>query len=242
MISLDSYVKWVKAHERLVIVAMVLALGAFGFSKWADKSAADAQAKAATAIQVAAVQHDADVKIAAAVAQQTALFNAAQQQHEQEIAQLVEAVASRDAASAKQISVVTQPKTTPEAVADLNAAYGATLPTPLTAEQAGSIPVVDLQQFTVAKIQATTLQGDLADTRKELDTTSQGLTQATALVGALQNQVTGLQTEIKDNDVAAKNEIAAIKKEARKDKIKWFKRGFIVGFLGGLFGGHAVGF
>jgi hypothetical protein len=201
---LDTYLKWFQSHERILVIGLVLAFGYFGLNKWLDKSAMDAAMKAAVAQQVAAVQHDADQKIAAAVAQQTALFEQERQIHDQEIASLVAAVTSRDAATNKKVTQVTSTTTSPEAVADLNTAYGATLPTPLTVTEAGSIPIADLQQFTVAKIEEDTLQSDLADTRKELGSTSLELSSATSLVGSLQNQVTGLQTEIKDNDVAAK--------------------------------------
>ena len=232
---LEQYLKWFKEHERILIIFAVLLVGYFGLNKWLDKSAVDAQIQAATAQQIAQVQHDADAKIAAAVAQQTALFNQAQAQHEQEIASLVAAVASRDAASNQKINQVTQSKDIPQAVADINAVYGATLPTPLTVTEAGSIPLADLQQFAVAKIREGTLQGDLADTRKELDSTSQQLGQATGLVGTLQNQVTGLQTELKDQAAADKKTLDACKATARQGKMKWFKIGFVTGFVTGWF-------
>jgi len=226
--DLGKEYSWLQRHERIVCLALVLVVTAFGINKWLDKSAIDASNKAAVAIQVAAVQHDADQKVAAAIAQQTALFNQEQQAREQEMASLVAAVASRDAASNNRVAVVTQPKTTPQAVADLNSVY--TLPTPLTVEEAGLIPIADLQQFTVAKIQGDTAQADLADTRKELATTTASLSSATSLVGSLQNQVTGLQTELKDVTVAKDAEIASVKAAARKSKRNWFIAGLITGF------------
>lgn len=238
---LDTYLKWFEAHERILIIAMVLALGYFGLNKWLDKSAMDAQMKAAVAQQVAAVQHDADTKIAAAVAQQTALLEQERQQHDAEIAQLVAAVASRDAASSKKVNEVTHSTDINQAVNDLNAAYGNTLPSPLTVAQAGSVPLADLQQFTVAAILEKTAEADLADTQKQLTDKTEELASSTQLVGALQNQVTGLQTELKDVTVADKKALDAAKAEARKGKMKWFKRGFIVGFIGGLITGHAAG-
>ena len=219
---------WLQRHERIVIVALVLTVAAFGINKWLDKSAIEASNKAAVAQQIASVQHDADQKIAAAVAQQTALFNQEQAAREQEMASLVAAVASRDAASTQKITVVSQPKTTPQAVADINSVY--TLPTPLTVEEAGLIPIADLQQFTIAKIQGDTAQADLADTRKELATTTASLSSATGLVGALQNQVTGLNTELKDVTAAKDAEIKAVKTAARKSKRNWFIAGLITGF------------
>lgn len=237
---LDTYLKWFQSHERLILVAVVLTFGYFGLGKWLDKSATDKAMQAAVAQQIASVQHDADQKVAAAVAQQTALFEQERQVHDQEIASLVAAVTSRDTATTKKITQVTSTTTSPEAVADLNTAYGATLPTPLTVTEAGSIPIADLQQFTVAKIEEDTLQSDLADTRKELGSTSLELSSATSLVGSLQNQVTGLQLEIKDNTIASQKQIAAVKADARKGKMTWFKIGFVTGFVSGLWTGHAL--
>ncbi len=226
-VTLEGYITWFKSHERLLVIALVLGVGYLSYGKWLDKSATDAASKAAVALQVAAVQHDADLKVAAAVAQQTALFNQAQAQHEQEMASLVGIMASRDAASTHQIAVVQQPKTTPEAIADLNQTYK--FPTPLTVEQAGTIPTEDIQSFTVAKIQAETATADLADTKTQLASTESLLSSATALVGVKTDQVTGLQTELKTQAAASKAEIASVKAAARKSKFAWFKIGFVSG-------------
>ena len=236
---LESYVKFFQTHERLLIIIVVGGLLFMGWNKWLDKSAMDAKLQAAVAQQIAQVQRDADAKIAASVAQQTALFNQAQVQHEQEIASLVAAVASRDAASYKQVKQVKQSTTTPEAVADLNAAYK-NLPSPLTVDEAASVPLADLQQFTIAAIERDTVKADLSDTKKQLDSTTTQLDSAVSLDTALQGQVTGLQAEIKTNDAAAKKELDSCKADARKGKMTWFKRGFIVGFVAGIFTGHSL--
>lgn len=236
--DLGKEFSWLQRHERMIIVAMVLAVGAFGLNKWLDKSAIDSSNKAAVAQQIATVQHEADVKIAAAIAQQTALFNQEQQVRDQQMASLVAAVASRDAASNQRVIVVQQPKTPTQAVVDLQAAYPKLPNAPIVTDAGATVTTADIQQFTVAKIEGDTAKADLVDTKKELDTTTQGLVSSTALVGALQNQVTGLQTEIKDNNTASKTEIASVKAAARKSKLAWFKGGVVVGFIGGLVVGH----
>jgi hypothetical protein len=233
---LDTYIKWFQSHERILIIALVLGVSYVGYGKWLDKAAIDSVSKAAVAQQVAAVQHDADVKIAAAVAQQTALFNQESLAHEHEMAVLVAAVASRDAASNQQIAAVTQPKTLPQAVADLNAAYK--LPTPLTVEEAGSIPTADIQSFTVAKIEADTAKADLENVQQELASAVYDGDQARNLIGSLTTQVSGLETELTTQATASKAEIAAVKAAARKSKFGWFKAGAVVGFVAGFLAGH----
>ncbi len=235
---LDTYLKWFESHERILIVALVLAVGAFGINKWLDKSAMDANAKAAVTQQIADVQHDADLKIAAAVEQQTTQFNQETVQREATLASLVRQIAARDTDSNQRVLTVTQPRTNAQAIDDLNIAYR--LPIPLTTTEAGSIPIVDLQAFTVAKIQGDTAQADLVDTRKELVTTTTSLASATSLVAALQNQVTGLNTEIKDVSTAKDAEIASVKAKARKSKVGFFKFGFVVGYVAGVITGHYI--
>ena len=236
---LEKYLKFFQAHERLFIITLVLTFALFGWNIWLDKSATDAQNKAAVAQQIAQVQRESDAKIATAVAQQTALFNQAEARYEQEIASLVDAVASRDAASNKQIKQVQQSTTTQQAVADLNDVYR-TLPSPLTVGEAASVPLPDLQAFTTAAIERDTAVADLNDTRTQLDSTKTQLDSSITLNGSLQGQVQGLQTQIKKNDDAAKQELKACQAEARKGKMTWFKRGFIVGFVAGLWTGHSI--
>ena len=71
---LEKYITWFKAHERLLIVALVLGVGVYGFNHWLDKSAVDAQTKAAVAEQVAAEQKSANAQLAAQLQQQMMLF------------------------------------------------------------------------------------------------------------------------------------------------------------------------
>lgn len=242
---LEKYLKLFEAHERVIIITLVLAFAFFGWNKWLDKSAIDAQNKAAVAQQIAQVQRDADAKIATAVAQQTALFNQAQARYEQEIASLVNAVASRDAASTKRVKEVSNPDTTPivamNNLAQAYAPYTFNDPTPITPDGLIEFRVADVQQFTVAEIERQTATADLHDTQTQLDATKTQLDSAVSLTGSLQGQVIGLQTEIKKNDTAAKQELSACQATARKGKMKWFKIGFVTGFIGGLITGHAAG-
>lgn len=233
---LENWIKFFKSHERLIVIALVLGIGYFGLGRILDHSAMVDSNRAAVAAQIASVQHDADVKIAAVVAAQTEQFNAAQQQHEQEMTSIIAAISARDTLSTQKIAVVQQPKTTPEAIADLNQTYK--FPSPLTVEQAGTIPTEDIQSFTVAKIEAETAKADLADTKTQLASTESLLTSATALVGVKTEEVTGLQTELTTQAAASKAEIASVKAAGRKSKFGWFRAGVVVGFVAGVLSGH----
>lgn len=237
---LDTYLKWFQSHERLILVAVVLTFGYFGLGKWLDKSAMDKAMQAAVAQQVAAVQHDADQKIAAAVAQQTALFEQEHLASEKQIASLVATVASRDVASTNKIKDVLDIKSVTDVLSDLAAAYPKINfdPTPVTGNNL-EFPLPVVQQFTAAKIEGDTAKADLDNVQQELATAVYDGDQARTLVGSLQTQVTGLQTEIKDDSIASQKQIAAVKADARKSKMKWFKIGFVTGFASGFFAGHA---
>jgi len=221
-------------HERLILGTMVLAVIMFLGNRWLDKSAADANAKASVAEQSAIVAKQAADKQAVLMQQQIDQFNQRESAREQEMASLVAAVASRDAASSTRIAAVQAPKTPPQAVTDLNAAYPK-LPVPLVPTDSGAnVPVADLQQFTVTKIQGDTCQADLTDTKTELANDEESLKNATSVIN-------GFQTQVADDKIAAITAQTAFDKEkkqlvadARKSRWHWFVSGFTLGFLGRL--------
>ena len=229
---LDRYLVWFKAHERLIVIVLVLGAGSFGYSKWIESSAMDAHAKAAVAEQIAASQKAQADKLAAQLEQQTALFQQSEIQREKEMATLALAIASRDAASSTKIAQVTAPKTPPQAVNDLNAAYPK-LPVPLVPTDAGAnVPTVDLQQFTVAKIEGDTAKADLVDTRNALTHSQDSLSQAVALMKGKDDLLTAKDTEITNNIKACDAEKKDLKAQARKSKWKIFWYGVAAGFIG----------
>jgi hypothetical protein len=82
------------------------------------------------------------------------------------------------------------------------------------------------------------LQGDLKDTQAALGASQGALTQAGTVIADQGKQITGLNLAATDQDKACKAQVAAVKADANKSKWSWFKRGVIVGFLGGLYAGH----
>jgi hypothetical protein len=86
-----------------------------------------------------------------------------------------------------------------------------------------------------------TLQADLKDTTATLQTSEAARTQANTVIADQGTQITGLNLAITDQEKACTLQIKAVKAEARKSKLAWFKRGFITGFISGIFVGHAAG-
>jgi hypothetical protein len=83
------------------------------------------------------------------------------------------------------------------------------------------------------------LTANLADQTKIAQNYQDELQKSDVLANNLNAQITGLNTLVTDNAKACTAQVAAVKADARKGKIKMFKWGFGLGFIAGLFGGHA---
>src|SRR5208337_4183891 len=190
---------WIKQHERIVCLALILLVSGYGLNRVYDVEAARADAK-----YVAALQQVADAKANAAAAalttantqaQYTALVHALAVQN----ASLNASIAQRTASQA-----VTKKTDAALPVAGVAARWNdvaGTLVTP-----SGDTIVVSIQ-----------------DGHKTLD---------------ILELVPVLQANLADQTKACVAQVAAIKADARKGKAKWFKLGFLGGFLTGLYAGH----
>jgi hypothetical protein len=224
-------ISWLKAHENIAIAVLALVLGLYGFNRWTEKSVNDAKAQVAIA-QTAQAQQDASVKaLQAQLTAQTQQFAASQTEMKTEILSLVSAIAQRDAATQSKVVEVSAPKTPTQAIVDLQAAYN--LPAPVTVTGTGAdIPTIDIQQFTVAKLEGVTAASDLKDTVSELTVTQGNLTECNSLVGTLQKAVAQDKTDLDAHDKAAADTLKLTKDEARRGKFKAFWYGFVAGFIG----------
>lgn len=229
---LDTYIKWFESHERLLLVALVMGVGVFGFNHWVDKSAESAANKAAISAQIAEAAKEQDAKNAAMVAQLQAAFNAQQAQRDQEIANLVSAIAQRDAATAKKVVEVKQIVDPPAAIQALVNSYPS-LPAVMTATADGAdVPVADLNEFTVAKLEHDALKNDLQDTDKELQTTQASFNQLTGVNAGLHTEIDGLHTLVAKNNDQCEADKKDLKAQARKSRWHLFWWGFGTGFAG----------
>jgi uncharacterized membrane-anchored protein YhcB (DUF1043 family) len=228
---LDSYIKWFKAHELLLIVILALVFGGRAFDHYLDKSAAIADQKAALAIQAQAMADANSKALAAQSAQQQAQFAQALVTEQQQIANLTAAIVNRDAAAKNQIAKVTAPTTPTQAIVDLSTEY--TLPSPLVALADGAdVPTADLQLFTATKIEDVTAQSDLKDTQSELSGSQATLATCEGTVTDLQKQVTQDADDLKAHDTAAAAELKQAKADGRRGKWHWFWTGVVTGFVG----------
>lgn len=232
MADAQTQLTWLQKHERIIIAFFVLSLGIWGFNKWVDKSAHDADVAAAVAKTDQQTQDAAMQKMQDYIARQQKQYAEDKAAEDAKILTLTQAIANRDSKAAQTIVQVQQPKTPTQAVTDLQSAY-TNLPAPVTVTDSGAtVPTADLQLFTVTKIEHDVWNLDLKDKDAQL-------TSCQAEVSGAEKMVTDLQGEVKQDavtlaahDDASKKEIAQVKDDARKSKWHWFWVGVVAGFLG----------
>jgi len=228
---------WLQLHERIVCLALVLAFGYFGVSKYYDHEATVKSAQATAAAQIAVADHTNSLALASQAQQIAQQYAVLVQTLSAQNASLNAAMAQR--AVTQKAQVVTDSNLPMAGVADRWAVLIPTVQpsTPIT----GGISLTETQAHDTLNYmeQVPLLQANLADETKIAGDYLQEVQKSDLLNADLNAQVTGLQKE--NTDLVAKDvaDVKACKAEGRKNSIKWFKRGFIAGFLGGLWAGHS---
>jgi len=229
--------KWLVAHERLVMLALVLAVGTFGISKFFDVEAARKDAKYVAAEQIVANDQKNSAALASQTAQVTQQYQALVQALSAQNASLAASVASRNVVLTQQ---VTKNSTLP--LPELLARWNMLAGTTVAVNGDNAIVSVQDSRKTVDLLESVpVLMANLADQTKIAQNYQNELQKADLLVNEESAQITGLNKQLTDQATANKTEVAAVKAEGKKNSVKWFKRGFLVGFISGIFVGHAAG-
>lgn len=227
--------QYVKAHERLIIVALLSAVFIFGYTKTitliADRDKLKYQQTAATLTAQIEANKKADV-----VAQQTiAQYKALAEQLAAQNATLTAARSQRAVVTQKQQEVdKTLP---PSALADrwttlVNVDAANVKPSP-EGYQVTQEAAVD----TVTRLEMVPqLQEDLVGADKIIANDADQTRSLNGVVSALQLQVSGRDTQIADQTAACKAEVTSVKADARKSKWKWILAAFGAGLGLGLHG------
>jgi hypothetical protein len=228
---------WIKTHERLLCLALVLSFGCFGVSKYYDHEATVKAAQASAAAQIAS----ADAANSKKLADQS-------QQVAQQYAALIQTLSAENASlNSAMTQRAVQQKT--QVVTDSNlpmigvsARWTVLLPTvtPSVALTGGiSLTESQAHDTLVYMEQVPVLQADLADETKIANNYQAEVQKSDLLNADLNAQILGLQKENADLVAKDKADVLAAKAQGRKNSIKWFKRGFFTGFLAGLWAGHS---
>jgi hypothetical protein len=231
---------WLQKHERIVIAAMVIALGAWLVQRHYNVAAQDAttratiaEAKAATADSTAA-QSAATLQQAIAAVQAN---NATLVAQNQALAQLV---------ASRQTAVVVQQHTdstlSQSALSTKIAALASAPPAEVTFDDTnirlGRNAAVDVVQ-TLELVQP--LQASLADETTIAKNTQTELDGANKIIADQGTDIVNLSTARTADAAACQAELKQEKADAKKNNIKWFRRGVYVGFVGGFIVGEKVG-
>ncbi len=228
---------WIKLHERIIIVALVLAVGTFGISKFFDVEAARKDAKYVAQEQIVANDQKNSAALASQTAQVTQQYAALVQALSAQNASLAASVAARNVVLTQQV-IKNSTLPLPELLARWNMLAGTTV----TVSGDNAIVSVQDSRKTVDLLESVpVLTANLADQTKIAQNYQNELQKADLLVNDEYNQITGLNKQLTDQATANKTEVAAVKAEGRKNSMKWFKRGFGLGFIAGIFTGHAAG-
>ena len=237
-LSIKPELSWLQKHERLIIIFLVLLFCGWGVNKWIDFDAKKADAQAQIALQQLADQKSKDAAAASQVAQLTTEYQQLVATVSQENAQLALAIQQRNTGLQKQQSA-DQSMTPPQLATRWGTLVGAPAGA-ITAPASGGLAVTNTVALdTVEQLeQVPVLQLDLTNETTVANDNQQEAAKANALNAALTTQVGDLQKTIIDDDAACKAQVASVKADANKSKVRWFKFGFVTGFVAGIFTGH----
>ena len=192
---------WLQKHERIIIVALILLVGGWGYSKYADASASKAEARATVAEQTLAAQKAQDTQLAATVTQLT-------QQYQQLTSTLAAQNTTFALALAQRQAAVAQTQANDAALglpalANKLQTLG-NAPAGTVTTQGDSVNLT--HPGAVAVVQTLdTLQGlnaDLTDTRALLGATQAAKAAGDKVIDAQATEITGLNTAAVDQDKA----------------------------------------
>lgn len=224
---------WFKKYERLIIVALVLSVGAWGFNKWVNSSASKADIKLAVAAQQLADAKQAAVDLKLEADKSIAAYQQAIDSLDAENSRLSGFVAQRNA-TLKQ----TQEKVKTLQPTELDGEWRKLIEV-ASQEITATVDKDNTPTFHVSGIAAVNtvdlleevpvLQQNLTDTQLIVDNQKKELDTAHTAVIGLTNQVNGLLIQNQAQDNACKTEVAAVKADARKSKRNWFIGGVITG-------------
>lgn len=226
--AVKADVSWVKTYERIILVTLVLAAGAWGWSTWVNSDASAKRAQAAVLSQQVADLKTQNAAIALQAAQSAAVYQATVEALTQQNASLAAAVTQRNAILGEQQTHNTAAPL-PE-LAQRWAELAKIAPETLAATPTG-ISVSDTSaRMTVNLLEEVpVLRADLADTETIAVNRQTELDKADGLITSLNAEVTGLKTLGTAEGKKCAADIAVVKADARKSKRNWFIKGVTVG-------------
>jgi hypothetical protein len=235
---LEKYLALFKAHERAIIVVLVLGFGAHMYGRWIDLESSQKDAQVAVLTQTVAQDKQSVASLAISTAQ-------AQSQYQMALDAATKANAQLSASLAQETAILTK-----------NRAVDATLPLPqlgqrlqvlvpaatgvtatsngLSLDSNSSVAIVQqLEQVPVLVDELKNETQIAANDKSALDAAGTVITDRTAQIAGLNKSLTDQQA----HEVAA---VAAEKAKTKKAFVKGLKFGFVAGFAAGAWLVHAL--
>jgi hypothetical protein len=237
---LTSYLTFFKAHERLLIILLVLGFGTHLYSKYLDSESAKKDQQLAVLTQTL---NESKSQASAAALQADSAAAAFQKALDTVQAQNSLLAASNARSQAALAQHQTADRTTlalPEVIQRWQSLV-VLQPNDLSQTSSGTVISENGVRATVAQLEAVpTLTSQLADEVQIAANDQSLLTQQTTVTTALQSQVSALNVELADQSKQCTAQVAAEKIKTKRAFIRGFRIGAVVGFIGGLFTGHAL--
>lgn len=219
---------FIQKHERFLLITLGLFIALFVGNKILDTMSTRDRAAATQAAQVLTQQNTINQQLAAQVAKDTADYKALVIQLTQQNAVLQTQIVQRQVVYQQQVAV---DKTMP--MPDLGnrwAKLASLNPSDITATTSGITVTPQGALDTVTNLeQLPVLKANLQDVTIQKGNLSTELDASDALNGQLNGQVKGLEIAAVDKDKSCKADIASVKADARKGKLKAFLYGTGVG-------------
>jgi hypothetical protein len=224
---------WLQKHTTLIIVILAILSALFLGNKIIDHQANVADKNATIAMQALTDQKEINLKLAAQLKQDTDDYKALFSEMNRRNQMLENAITYRNTELKKQQSVdYTLP------LSDLGKRWQTLLQVGISdikvqdtslvvSESASRQTVTQLERIPV-------LEANLSDTEAQLTNQENSNTSCNQLVGNLQTQITGLNSEITKEGTACKADKDKLINDGRKSKIKIAKIAFGAGFVAGF--------
>jgi len=228
----ETWIAFIKVHERLILVLATLAMFAFLGNKYLNSDAAKTQAKAdALTVQLQA-EKEKDAQNATQTAQTLQQYQTMLDTLSKQNASLASSVAQR------QTTLLVQQKTdstltTPDLVKRWQELTGTN---DLTVTSSGvNVPDASAHQTVEQLEQVPVLRSNLIDEETIVRNTQTELGKANDSISSQGTQIAGLNLTLTTQAAQCKAEVSAVRSQARKSKSRWFLTGVIIGFVGRSF-------
>lgn len=237
--NLTSEKSWLIRHERLIIVLMAVLLIAFLGNKYVNYSAEEAKQKASIAVQTAQIAKQRDDDLKTFVAQQTTQFAQLVQSLQADNRNKIAEIQNRNATLQRQQqsdAKLPLPDLGKRWQQELNLPDGGVQATDkglLVDDPSARATVTELEKIPVLEANFENGKTIVANKDSEIDSLNK-------LNDLQKTQVASLNDTILKNDQACKLGVAAEKANSRKQYLRGFKHGGIIGFIAGIFAGHAI--